>query len=113
MMRRLTYTSPRSHVLTSTSHMRKALSVPERVRRLRHADEPYKYKGKTVVHGRHRRGHMAVSLPDFLVRPGASASLALKLYPETSKFFSNMSNAVYGVKRVNIFPLDIGLQTGK
>ena len=36
--------------------------------------------------------------------------LALKLYPETSKFFSNMSNAVYGVKRVTIFPTDIGLQ---
>ena len=52
-------------------------------------------------------------LPDFLVRPGASALLlALKLYPEASKF-SNVSNAVYGVKRVNIFPLDIGLQTGK
>ena len=56
---------------------------------------------------------MAVRLPDVLVRPGASALLTLKLYPETSKFFSNMSNAVYGVKRVNIFPLDIGLQTGK
>ena len=56
---------------------------------------------------------MAVLLPDFLVRPGASALLALKLYPETSKFFSNMSNAVYGVKRVNIFPLDIGLQIDK
>ena len=55
---------------------------------------------------------MAVLLPDFLVRPGESALLALKLYPETSKF-SNVSNAVYGVKRVNIFPLDIGLQTGK
>ena len=55
---------------------------------------------------------MTVRLPDFLVRPGASALLALKLYPETSKF-SNVSNAVYGVKRVNIFPLDIGLQTGK
>jgi len=36
--------------------MRKALSVPEQGRRLRHADEPYKYKGKTVVHGRHCTG---------------------------------------------------------
>ena len=53
---------------------------------------------------------MAVRLPGFLVRPGASA---LKLYPETSRFFSIMSKAVYGVKRVNTFPLDIGLQTGK
>ena len=56
MIRRLTYTSPRSQVLASTSHMRKALSVPEQVQLLRHADEPYKYKGKTVVHGRHCTG---------------------------------------------------------
>ena len=56
MIRRLTYTSPRSHFLASTSHMHKALSVPEQVRLLRHADEPYKYKGKTVVHGSHCTG---------------------------------------------------------
>ena len=56
MIRRLTYTSPRSHVLASTSHMRKALSVPEQVRLLRYADKPYKYKGRTVVHGRHCTG---------------------------------------------------------
>ena len=56
MIRRLTYTSPRSHFLASTSHIHKALSVPEQVRLLRHADEPYKYKGKTVVHGSHCTG---------------------------------------------------------
>ena len=108
MLRRLTYTSPRSQVLASTSHMRKALSVPEQVRRLRHADEPYKYKGKTAVHGRHWTGGWQCACLTFWL--GLVQVLALKLYPETSKFFSNMSNAVYGVKRVTIFPTDIGLQ---